>query len=93
VIIYWFNEEDKESFVMQLHTCSTIFAIRIREGKPSGVDTIEVPALITTRRAFGMSLRPRIIDFVVALLAIQWGDVRRTITCWLLIVEAACCIL
>lgn len=40
---------------------STIAAMRIRDGYPSGVETMLVPALITMRLAFGKSARVRML--------------------------------
>jgi hypothetical protein len=42
-------------------TCSTMAAMRLRLGYPSGVDTMDVPALMTTRLLEGRSARPRIM--------------------------------
>ena len=47
-------------------TCSTMLAIRVRLGNPSGVDTTLVPALMTTRWANGKSCLPRIMVYFPA---------------------------
>jgi hypothetical protein len=67
-------------------TCSTMAAMRLRLGYPSGVDTIDVPALITTRLLEGRSARPRIM--MVAQGVSKWVLVKKEGFCGKLCIVA-----